>query len=66
MGPRSSRGVRSAPLFAEIPNLYTKTCLERVRGRELAHSQAPIRNPPIRNPRNPLLLEHERPGNPSP
>eukprot|EP00969_Alexandrium_andersonii_P054440 2396356-Alexandrium_andersonii.AAC.1 len=28
MGPRSSRGVRSAQLFADIPNLPTKWVIE--------------------------------------
>eukprot|EP00969_Alexandrium_andersonii_P336776 14886223-Alexandrium_andersonii.AAC.1 len=56
IGPRSYRGVHSAPFFAQIPNPPTKAGLDGVRGREIAHSQAPIRNPPIHNPRNPWLL----------
>eukprot|EP00969_Alexandrium_andersonii_P373856 15484956-Alexandrium_andersonii.AAC.1 len=56
MGPRSSRGVHSARFSAQIPNLTTKVGLEGVRRREIADSRAPIRNPPIRNPRNPSLL----------
>eukprot|EP00969_Alexandrium_andersonii_P339183 14992633-Alexandrium_andersonii.AAC.1 len=54
VGPRSSRGVRSATLFVEISNLPAKACLDRVPSRIIATSRAPIRNPPIRNPRNPL------------
>eukprot|EP00969_Alexandrium_andersonii_P008362 364162-Alexandrium_andersonii.AAC.1 len=38
-----------------------KEGLEGVRGFEIANSQAPLRNPPIRNPRNPLLLNCESP-----
>eukprot|EP00969_Alexandrium_andersonii_P261128 11544094-Alexandrium_andersonii.AAC.1 len=30
-GPRSSRGVRSAPLFAQIPNLPMKAAVRGVR-----------------------------------
>eukprot|EP00969_Alexandrium_andersonii_P231940 10242076-Alexandrium_andersonii.AAC.1 len=54
--------VRSAPFSAATPNLPTKAGLEGARGREIANSQAPIRNPPIRNPRNPWLLASEKPG----
>eukprot|EP00969_Alexandrium_andersonii_P264430 11686692-Alexandrium_andersonii.AAC.1 len=49
--------MRSAPLLAQIPNLPTKAGLEGVGGRESAKLRTPIRNPPIRNLRNPLLLE---------
>eukprot|EP00969_Alexandrium_andersonii_P089211 3937965-Alexandrium_andersonii.AAC.1 len=35
IGPRSSRGVCSAPLLAQIPNPPTKRVLEGVRGREI-------------------------------
>eukprot|EP00969_Alexandrium_andersonii_P358196 15450491-Alexandrium_andersonii.AAC.1 len=35
--------------------------LEGARDREIANSQAPIRNPPVRNPRNPWLLGREKP-----
>eukprot|EP00969_Alexandrium_andersonii_P158765 7014058-Alexandrium_andersonii.AAC.1 len=56
MGPRSSRGVRFAPFCAQTPNPPTKAGLEGVRSREIANSRAPIRNPPIRNLRKPLLL----------
>eukprot|EP00969_Alexandrium_andersonii_P184652 8157612-Alexandrium_andersonii.AAC.1 len=38
-----------------------KAGLEGVRSREIADSRAPIRNPPIRNPRKPLLLALEKP-----
>eukprot|EP00969_Alexandrium_andersonii_P027645 1206503-Alexandrium_andersonii.AAC.1 len=38
IGPRSSRGVRYAQLFVEIPKLPTQAGLERVRGRETANS----------------------------
>eukprot|EP00969_Alexandrium_andersonii_P011506 500939-Alexandrium_andersonii.AAC.1 len=51
--PRSSRGVRSAQFLAQTPNPPTKADLEGVRSREIATSRASIRNPPIRNPRNP-------------
>eukprot|EP00969_Alexandrium_andersonii_P125567 5551239-Alexandrium_andersonii.AAC.1 len=51
IGPRTSRGVRSAPFLTEIPNLPTKASLDGVRGREVAKSRTPIRNPPLRNPR---------------
>eukprot|EP00969_Alexandrium_andersonii_P297789 13161512-Alexandrium_andersonii.AAC.1 len=62
IGTRSSRGVRSAQLLVEIPNLPTNMGLEGVRRRELAKSRPPIRNPSsIRNPRNPSLLECEKP-----
>eukprot|EP00969_Alexandrium_andersonii_P041221 1807401-Alexandrium_andersonii.AAC.1 len=56
IGLQRSRGVLSVPQFAQIPNLPTKVGPEGVQGRELANSQAPIRNPPIRNPHNPLPL----------
>eukprot|EP00969_Alexandrium_andersonii_P165333 7306914-Alexandrium_andersonii.AAC.1 len=36
IGTRSSRGVRSAPSFAQIPNLPTTAGLGRVRRREIA------------------------------
>eukprot|EP00969_Alexandrium_andersonii_P023602 1030686-Alexandrium_andersonii.AAC.1 len=45
-GPRSSRGVHSAPLLAQIPDLPRKAGLEGVRSREIASSEPPIRNPP--------------------
>eukprot|EP00969_Alexandrium_andersonii_P171395 7576757-Alexandrium_andersonii.AAC.1 len=45
----------------QIPNPLSKAGLEGVRGRKIATSQAPVRNPPIRNPRNPWLLEREMP-----
>eukprot|EP00969_Alexandrium_andersonii_P373703 15484630-Alexandrium_andersonii.AAC.1 len=56
------RGAFCVFVFALSPNLPTKAGLEGVRGRDIAKSQGPIRNPPIRNARNPLLLERERPG----
>eukprot|EP00969_Alexandrium_andersonii_P176143 7788374-Alexandrium_andersonii.AAC.1 len=61
LGPRSSQGVRSAAFSAQIPNLRTNAGLEGVRGCEIAESQAPIRNPPIRNPCNPWRLAREKP-----
>eukprot|EP00969_Alexandrium_andersonii_P021850 956122-Alexandrium_andersonii.AAC.1 len=54
IGPRSSREVHSAKLLVLIPNLPTNVGSEGVRNREIASSQAPICNPPTRNPRNPL------------
>eukprot|EP00969_Alexandrium_andersonii_P040376 1770142-Alexandrium_andersonii.AAC.1 len=54
--------MHSALLLVEIPNLPKNLWIEGVRGREIANSRTPIRNPPIPNPRNPLLLERERPG----
>eukprot|EP00969_Alexandrium_andersonii_P045294 1988999-Alexandrium_andersonii.AAC.1 len=33
----------------------------RPRGRDIANSQTPIRNPPIRSPRSPWLLARDRP-----
>eukprot|EP00969_Alexandrium_andersonii_P194520 8591789-Alexandrium_andersonii.AAC.1 len=57
----SSRGVRSAQFLVHIPNLPTNAGLEGVRGREIANSQAPIRNPPIRDPCTLLLVEREGP-----
>eukprot|EP00969_Alexandrium_andersonii_P086229 3801349-Alexandrium_andersonii.AAC.1 len=62
MGPRSSRGVSSAPLLAQIPNPPTRWVLEGVRSHEIAKERTPIRNPPNRNPRNPLLLARGSPG----
>eukprot|EP00969_Alexandrium_andersonii_P044751 1963986-Alexandrium_andersonii.AAC.1 len=35
--------------------------IEGVRGHELADSRTPIRNAPIRNPRDPWRLARERP-----
>eukprot|EP00969_Alexandrium_andersonii_P334318 14773753-Alexandrium_andersonii.AAC.1 len=62
MGRRSSRGVRSAPFFAQSPNLHTKAGPEGVRGREIAIVAGfLIRNPATRNPRNPSLLARESP-----
>eukprot|EP00969_Alexandrium_andersonii_P348759 15420737-Alexandrium_andersonii.AAC.1 len=60
--PRSSRAVRSAQLFVEIPNLPMKAGL----GGESEGAKSPtrmlaIRNPQIRNPRNPCFLARERP-----
>eukprot|EP00969_Alexandrium_andersonii_P000625 26813-Alexandrium_andersonii.AAC.1 len=49
-----------------IPNLPAKVGLEGGRGRDIANSRAPIRNPPIRNPRNPWRLAREEPGRPLP
>eukprot|EP00969_Alexandrium_andersonii_P009439 412485-Alexandrium_andersonii.AAC.1 len=46
IGPQSSRGVPSAPLFAQIPNLTTTRGTEGVRSCDSAESKAPIRNPP--------------------
>eukprot|EP00969_Alexandrium_andersonii_P063040 2776516-Alexandrium_andersonii.AAC.1 len=48
IGSRSSRKVRSAAFFAQVPNLLTKAGLEGARGREIANSRIPIRKPPIR------------------
>eukprot|EP00969_Alexandrium_andersonii_P282635 12494857-Alexandrium_andersonii.AAC.1 len=61
MGPRSSPGVSSASFSAQIPNPRTNTALEGVRSHELRNSRTPIRNPPIRNPRNPWLLARGKP-----
>eukprot|EP00969_Alexandrium_andersonii_P257485 11384252-Alexandrium_andersonii.AAC.1 len=55
IGTQSSRGARSVPFFAQNPNPPTKAGLEGVGGREIGNSQAPIRNPLIRNPRKTLL-----------
>eukprot|EP00969_Alexandrium_andersonii_P336148 14858095-Alexandrium_andersonii.AAC.1 len=61
IGLRSSRGVRSAPLFAQILDLPTNTGLEGASSRESAPKRTPIRNPPLRNPRSPRLLAREKP-----
>eukprot|EP00969_Alexandrium_andersonii_P304750 13471109-Alexandrium_andersonii.AAC.1 len=66
MGFRSLRWLRPAPLLAEIPNLPTKSGTDGARSREgpEKHTEAPIFNPPIRNPRNPrnpLLLARTSP-----
>eukprot|EP00969_Alexandrium_andersonii_P290392 12835465-Alexandrium_andersonii.AAC.1 len=39
IGPRSSRGVCSPPLFAQNQNLQTSTTIEGVRSREIANSR---------------------------
>eukprot|EP00969_Alexandrium_andersonii_P215385 9513774-Alexandrium_andersonii.AAC.1 len=52
-------------ICARIPNPPTEAGLEGVRGRDIPDSQPPFRDPPIRNPRNPLLLERERPKTPT-
>eukprot|EP00969_Alexandrium_andersonii_P140207 6202759-Alexandrium_andersonii.AAC.1 len=61
MGPRSSRGVRFAAFPAQNPNLTTTKGVEGVRTCESARLHTPIRNPPGRNPRNPLLFGREKP-----
>eukprot|EP00969_Alexandrium_andersonii_P189878 8389276-Alexandrium_andersonii.AAC.1 len=51
-GLKSGRGTHSTPLSAHVPYLPTNPGIEGVRSREITHSRTPIRNPPIRNPRN--------------
>eukprot|EP00969_Alexandrium_andersonii_P219062 9675604-Alexandrium_andersonii.AAC.1 len=51
-GPRSPHGMRSAPLFVQMPHLPTKAGMEGVRIGDIAKWRAPIGSP-IRNPRNP-------------
>eukprot|EP00969_Alexandrium_andersonii_P104853 4626192-Alexandrium_andersonii.AAC.1 len=46
IGPRSSRGVRSAPWTAQTPNPPTNMWTEGAGGREIAKAHTPIRNPP--------------------
>eukprot|EP00969_Alexandrium_andersonii_P177816 7862221-Alexandrium_andersonii.AAC.1 len=68
-GPRTaSKLVPQAPeggvlrhCFERIPNPPTKAGLEGIRRRDIAKSRASVRNPPIRKPRNPLLLAREKP-----
>eukprot|EP00969_Alexandrium_andersonii_P028579 1248080-Alexandrium_andersonii.AAC.1 len=61
IGPRSSRGAGHAPFPAHNPNLSTNVRTGGVRIREIAKARTPIRNPPIRNPRNSWLLACEEP-----
>eukprot|EP00969_Alexandrium_andersonii_P343347 15175919-Alexandrium_andersonii.AAC.1 len=49
------------PLSQRIPNLPTSMGNARVRRRGNAKEQAPINNPPIRNPRKPWVWPRESP-----
>eukprot|EP00969_Alexandrium_andersonii_P219165 9679803-Alexandrium_andersonii.AAC.1 len=59
MGLRSSRGVRSAALFVEIPNLPAKAGLQG--GPKAQNRPRGSSNPQSANPRKPWLLARERP-----
>eukprot|EP00969_Alexandrium_andersonii_P333415 14735093-Alexandrium_andersonii.AAC.1 len=48
LGPRSSRGVRSAQFLVEIANPPMKWAIEGFRSHRISGKRAPIRNPPIR------------------
>eukprot|EP00969_Alexandrium_andersonii_P297284 13137738-Alexandrium_andersonii.AAC.1 len=58
--PEAPEGCVLRSVFLETLNLPTKAGLEGVRGREIANVRAVIRNPSIRNPRDPCLLENSR------
>eukprot|EP00969_Alexandrium_andersonii_P111895 4941964-Alexandrium_andersonii.AAC.1 len=61
IGAWSSRRVHFAPRFGLIPNLPTSTTIQRSQRCESKNGPTTIRNPPLRDPRNPWVLAREGP-----